>query len=190
VTRRALYGLIGGMLAILILRIVLTRGGSTGVVAAEETVATAEERLDRVKQMASLVPGRESQLKQAGAELKDREKGLLNAPTAEQAKAQLLDIIHRVAASNQIDARGLEQSNVKALGADYAEVSVGIAFTCQIDQLVNFLAQVANQPEILATNEINISGGNDKTKRIQVRLSLSGLAPKALVPVRKGGQTF
>ena len=189
-TRRALYGLIGGLLAIVILRIVLSRGGSSAVVGTEETVEQAEARLELVRQKASLVPGRESQLKQANAELQEREKGLLSAPTAEQAKAQLLDIIHRVGPSNQIDARGLEQSNVKALGSDYAEVSVGIAFTCQIDQLVNFLAQVANQPEILATNEINISGGNDKTKRIQVRLSLSGLAPKALVPVRKGGQTF
>jgi len=187
VTRRALYGLIGGLLAILILRIVFSRGGSTGVVAAGETVTTAEERLDRVRQMASLVPGRETLLKQANTELQDRERGLLTAPTAEQAKAQLLDIIHRIASSNQIDARGLEQSNVKALGTDYAEVTVGVAFPCQIDQLVNFLAQVANQPEILATNEINIAGGNDKNKKIQVRLSLSGLAPKALIPAKKGG---
>ncbi len=189
-TRRALYLLVGGLAAILILRMVYSRGGSSGVVAAEESVATAEERLDRVRQMASLVPGRETLLKEAKAELQDREKGLLTAPTAEQAKAQLLDIIHRVAASNQIDARGLEQANVKPLGNDYAEVTVGIAFTCQIDQLVNFLAQMANQPEILATNEINISGGNDKTKKILVRLSLSGLAPKALVPARKGGPAF
>ena len=81
-TRRALYGLMAGLLAILILRFMLNRGGSAGVVAAEESVAVAEQRLERARQMAALVPGRESLLKEATAELKDREKGLLTAPTA------------------------------------------------------------------------------------------------------------
>ena len=186
-TRRALYLLISGVLAILILRVVMNRNTSSGVVAAEETAELAEQRLERTRQLAALVPGKEALLKQATAELQDREKGLVTAATAEQAKAQLLDIIQRVAASNQIDARGLEQSSVKPLAGDYGEVTVGMAFTCRIEQLVNFLTQIANQPEILATNEIHISGGNDKKKNIQVRLSLSGVIPKALLPVKKGG---
>jgi len=190
VTRRALYGLVAGLLAILTLRLVMNRGGSTGVVAVEESIPVAEQRLERTRQLAAMAPGKETLFQQASAALQEREKGLLTAATAEQAKAQLLDVIHRIAASNQIDARGLEQSNVKPLANDYGEVTVGIAFTCGIDQLVNFLAQIANQPEILATNEIHVSGGNDKKKNIQVRLSLSGVVPKALLPVRKGGPSF
>ena len=36
--------------------------------------------------------------------------------------------------------------------------------------------------------DIHVSGGNgmDKEKKIQVRLSLSGVVPRKLVPVRKG----
>jgi hypothetical protein len=55
---------------------------------------------------------------------------------------------------------------------------------------VNFLAAIANQPEVLATNEINITGGRDKKKTLQVRLSLSGVVPKKLLPVKKAGGAF
>jgi hypothetical protein len=143
-----------------------------------------------VRQLAALVPGKEALLHQANAELATRERGLITADTAEQAKAQLLDVIHRVAAANGIDARGLEQSNVKQLANDYGEVSVGVTFNCGIEQLVNFLAAIANEPQILATNEIHVSGGGDKKKNIQVRLSLSGVVPKRLVPAKKGVGAF
>ena len=69
-------------------------------------------------------------------------------------------------------------------------VSVGVTFTCGIEQLVNFLAAIANEPQILATNEINITGGGDKKKNIVVRLSLSGVVPKRLVPAKRGLGAF
>ena len=80
--------------------------------------------------------------------------------------------------------------NAKPLGNDYGEVSVSVAFNCGIDQLVNFLTAIANEPQVLATNEINISGGGDKKKILQVRLSLSGVVPKKLLPVKKAGVSF
>ena len=61
------------------------------------------------------------------------------------------------------------------------------SFTCQIDQFVNFLAQLANEPAILSTGEIHINAVNDKKKTVQVRLRLSGVVPKKLVPVKKVG---
>jgi hypothetical protein len=35
-----------------------------------------------------------------------------------------------------------------------------------------------------------VAGGNDKKKNVQVRLSLSGVVPKKLVPEKKGVATF
>ena len=70
---------------------------------------------------------------------------------------------------------------------DYGEVSVVETFTCGIEQLVNLLADLANRPQIMATNEITITGGNDKKKNVQVRLSLSGVVSKNLVPQPKKG---
>ena len=165
-------------------------GQAQVVVAPAESIPMAEQRLERVRQLAAMVPGKEAVLKQATAELASRETGLINADTAEQAKAQLLDVIHRVAAANGIDARGLEQSSVKQLANDYGEVAVGVTFTCGIEQLVNFLAAIANEPQILATNEINITGGADRKKNIVVRLSLSGVVPKRLVPAKRGLGAF
>jgi len=174
----------------LVLRYRILGDSQSQVVAPAETIQSAETRLQRVRQLAALVPGKEELLKQANLDLAKREKGLLSGDTAEQAKAQLLDVIHRVANANQIDARGLEQSNVKALANDYGEVSVAITFSCGIEQLVNFLAQVADEPLILATSDINVTGGSDKTKKVTVRLTLSGVVPKKLVPAKKGVSAF
>jgi len=181
---------IGG--ALLIIRLVsLFKDSPAPVVASAESVPVAERRLERMRELAATVPGKEAVLKQALAELNTRETGILKADTAAQAGAQLLDVIRRVAMLNGIDARGAEEVNrVKPLANDYGEVSVTVTFTCGIEQLVNFLAALANEPQILATNEINISGGNDKNKNVQVRLSLSGVVPKKLVPEKKAISTF
>lgn len=182
--------LVGIALLIAVLRYRVFGDSQAQVVAPAESIPMAEQRLQRVRQLAAMVPGKEAVLKQATAELTNRERGLLTADTAEQAKAQLLDVIHRVAAANGIDARGLEQSNVKPLANDYGEVSVGVTFNCGIEQLVNFLAAIANEPQILATNEIHVSGGADKKKNVLVRLSLSGVVPKRLVPAKRGVGAF
>ena len=160
------------------------------VVTSADSVPAAELRLERLREMAATVPGREAVVKQATAELQAREAGVLKADTAAQAQAQLLDVIRRAATANGIDARGGDDMRVKAMANDYGEVSVAVTFTCAIEQLVNFLADLANQPQLLATTEIDISGGNDKEKRVQVRLGLSGVVPKKLVPAKKGLAEF
>jgi hypothetical protein len=64
-----------------------------------------------------------------------------------------------------------------------------VRFTCKIEQLVNFLASLANVPQMLSTNQIAINGTSDpKNKSIQVHLSLSGVVSKKLVP--KTGSTL
>ncbi len=191
IDRKTLLLLLAGVvLLIAVLRYRVFGDPQTQVVAPADSIPMAEQRLQRVRQLAALVPGKEAVLKQAALELATRERGLLTPDTAEQAKAQLLDVIHRVAAANGIDARGLEQSNVKQLANDYGEVSVGVTFNCGIEQLVNFLAAIANEPQILATNEIHVSGGGDKKKNVLVRLSLSGVVPNRLAPAKRGVGAF
>jgi len=187
--RKTLLILGGGLLAILVLRFGVYR--QTAVVEPLESIPLAEKRLERMRQLATTVLGREEVLKKALADLAAREKGILKADTAEQARAQLMELIHKVGAANGFDARGADTlPQPRPLGKDYGEVSVGESFSCGIDQLVNFLATLANEPEIVATNDIYISGGNDKAKNIQVRLSLSGVVPRKLVPEKKGPGAF
>ena len=178
------------LLAGVMVRLRLSSGGPA-VVAPQESSSTAERRLERLRQVAATVPGKEAVLKQAMAELGTRQSGILKAETAAQASAQLLDVIRQAGMANGIDVRGAEEVNrVKQLASDYGEVAVTVTFACRIEQLVNFLAALANQPQILATNEINISGGTDKNKNVQVRLGLSGVVPKKLVPEKKGVAVF
>ena len=60
----------------------------------------------------------------------------------------------------------------------------------RIEQLVNLLAQLANEPEFLATNQLQITGNADKTKVLQVRLGLSGVVAKKIALERRGGPGF
>ena len=186
--RKTLFLLLGGLAFLAVLKYGVYGDRSTAVAAPIDSIPVAEKRLEILRQKASTVAGKETVLKQALAELSTREKGVLQADTAAQAQAQLMDIIHRIAAANGFDARGAEElREARPLGDDYGEVSVTETFNCQIEQFVNFLSQLANEPELLATNNIHIATLNDKKKSIQVRLSLSGVVPRKLVPVKKAG---
>src|ERR1022692_4230930 len=163
---------------------------SPAVVAASESAPMAEKRLERLRQIAATVPGKEALMKQASGELESREKGMLKAETSAQAQAQLQELLHKVGAANGIDIRGIEDMRVKLLGADYGEASVTVRFNCLIEQLVNLLAALAAQPELVATNQIQITGSADKTKAIQGRLTLSGVVAKKVAQEKKNGSAL
>lgn len=185
---RRLLILLGVMAVAVAIRFATLGDGGGGVVAAAvDSIPMAEKRLQRVREQAATIPAREALLKQVTAELQEREKGLIQTDTAAQAQARLLDIIRRLAQANGFDARGADQfTEAKPLGDAYATVSVTVTFACAIEQLVNFLAQLDSQPEFLSTNEINVVGTRDKNKAIQVRLGLSGVGPRKLLPPKKG----
>ncbi len=189
VDRRLLLILAALAAAVALKYLVFSGDSGPKVVAATTSIPLAEKRLQKLREQAGTLPAKEALLKQVTAELETRQKGIIQAETGPQAQAHLLDTIHRVAAQNGFDARGADQfTEAKPLGDSYGVVSVSESFTCQIEQLVNFLAQLDGQPEIISTNDIHVSGGNgmDKEKKIQVRLSLSGVVPRKLVPVKKG----
>ena len=180
-----------GVAAILLLRFGFYGGsGGTQVVAAGDSVPAAEARLERLRKIASLVPAREAELRRAQEVLTGREKGLITAETAAQAQAQLLEIVRRVGQKEGIDVRGAEELKIKALGNDYGEVSATVTFHCAIEQFVNFMAALANEPQLLATSEVRVAAANAKQKTIQVRLGLSAVVPRKLVPEKKGLAIF
>ena len=187
--KRAL-AILGGALAIFTLYWALTSwGGQTASASANTTIPVAKDALARVQKRASGAEGRAALLKKVSAELAERERGLIQADTPAQAQAQLMDIIRRVARSQAppLDFGTMEiGQQIAKLGDDYGEVQVAVPFTCQMDQLVNFLADLSKQPEALATNEIKVLAGDPKQKTVNVRLAIAGVVPKRLVPVKKG----
>jgi hypothetical protein len=186
--RRLVYLLVGSALAMLIIRFGFLGESAAPVVAASvESIPQAEQRLDQLRRVAATVPGKEAVKKQMDAEVSQREKGLIGGETEAQARAQLLELTTNIAKANGIDTRGMDDYHSKVITPDYGDISVTVSFTCGIEKLVNFMAAMANQPQILATNEIQINGGNDKKKNIQVRLNVSGLVPRKLLPAEKKG---
>jgi hypothetical protein len=163
-------------------------GAEADSVPAAAAIPIAENRLASLRVRAASVPAKEERFRQAQAELATREKGLLKADTKSQAQAQLIETLQAIARANGIEARGVERIGELVVNGDYGEVNVEVAFVCRIDQLVNLLASLADQPQIMAVNTLRVSGGNDKEKNIQVRLSVGALVARTMLPQKKGGR--
>jgi hypothetical protein len=188
--RRTLLILAAGVSLVLVLRFVVMADKRPEVVAAADSVPLAEQRLAKLRETVATVPGKDKISKQAAAELATREKGMILADTAAQAQAQLLEIIRRTGKDEGIDVRGAEEMKVRPLADDYGEVVVAVSFTCRIEQFVNFMTDLANRPELLATSEIRVAASNPKEKTVLVRLGLSGVVPRKLAPAKKGPATL
>jgi hypothetical protein len=162
--------------------------GSAKLAAPVDSVDRAQKRLAYLRRQAATLDGKETLLKQASLELAGREKGLIPGDTAEQAQAQLLQIIKRVAQQQTppLEMGQVELGRPRSYGSSYGRVSVSITLTCRIDELVNFLAALSTQPELTATEEIRFGTSHPKQKTMPVRLTVTGLVARRLVPERKG----
>ena len=156
---------------------------------AEQPVELLEQKLDRLRQEVAAAPAKNEILKQVRAELALREKGLIAADTAAQAQAQLLQTMRRVARAENppVEIGATEVGQVKAFGDAYGEVAVAVNLQCRIEQLVNIIAALSAQPEIIALNEMRVLSPGNKEKTLNVCLSLSGVVAKKLVPDKKSG---
>jgi Type II secretion system (T2SS), protein M subtype b len=157
-----------------------------------DSVDRSEKRLAMLRRQAATLPGKEAVLKQVSLELAQREKGLIPGDTAEQAQAQLLQIVKRVAQQQTppLDVGQVELGRPKPFGTAYGQVSVSITVTCRIEELVNYLAALSAQPELTATEEIRFGTSHPKQKTMPIRLTVSGLVARRLVPDRKSLPEF
>ena len=163
---------------------------ATTVPAADSgNIALARQRTVRLRQIAALVPAREAVLKQTTSDLADREHGILQADTAPQAQALLLEIARRVGKGEDIDVRGGDFGAPKVFG-EYGLVFATVTFECHIEQLVNLLADLTHQTELIVPSEERITSGSAKEKLMNVRMVLAGIVPKKLVPEKKGPGAF
>ncbi|MDE3197784.1 MAG: hypothetical protein KGN84_15655, partial [Acidobacteriota bacterium] len=100
-----------------------------------DSVALAQQRVDRLRQLAAVAPARATIMKQVSADLSGRESGLIQADTAAQAQAAVLEVARRVGKGNQLDIRGGDFPPAKPFG-DYGLVYATVTFDCHIEQLV------------------------------------------------------
>jgi hypothetical protein len=152
------------------------------------SIPDAEMRLAKMRQSVARVPGKDGVLKQATAELASREKGLIEADTANQAQEQVLDIVRKIASAQApaVELRSVELGAARPFGDAYGEVTIAANFECRIDQLLNMLADLSARPELVATSDLRMAAGNPKQKTVNVRMTVSGIVPKRLIPEKRG----
>ncbi len=160
---------------------------SESMFASAEDVSLAERRLVKLRQAAALVPGTQEAAKKLQDELALREKGIVQADTPQQAQAQLLQIMRRLTKQQTppIDIISTDVGQVRALDNNYGEVGVSIAINCRIEDLVNLLTDVASLKELIATSELRIGAAHPKEKNMPVRLTISGIVRRDLIPEKK-----
>src|ERR1017187_6955039 len=118
-----LFGALGVMLASVLVRYGAIGGDQGSVVASHDSIPVARQRLEILRRKAATVPAKEAILKKVTAELQAREKGVVQAGTAEQARAHLMDVLHASEVANGFDSQGAQQlPEPKALGHDYGQV--------------------------------------------------------------------
>ena len=92
----------------------------------------------------------------------------------------LLEIARRVGKGEDIDVRGGDFGAPKVFG-EYGLVFATVTFECHIEQLVNFLADLTHQTELIVPSEERITSGSAKEKLMNVRMVLAGIVAKKLV---------
>jgi len=158
------------------------------VAASVDSVSLAENQLAKLREAAATVPQKQEILKQVSGDLALREKGIIIADTAQQAQSQIIQILRKLGHDEnpRVEMRSQEFGVVRPLGDIYGEVLVTVQIDCGIDQLVNILVGLAARPELVATNELRVTSASPKDKMIGVRLTVSGVVPRKLVPGKKG----
>ena len=190
--RRALIILGAGLAVFFIVYLATRSSDSTKVVQPVESIEHMQKQLDAQRRAAAKLPATEEIYKKVSAELTDREKGLIIADTAAQAQARLVQILREVARNQQpsLDIRQTELGQARPFGDAYGAVQVSITMDCNTPQLVNFMAFLSAQPELIATEEIRFATAQPKTKMVPVRLTVTGIVPRKLVPEKKGATSF
>lgn len=161
---------------------------ATVAVASTDSVGMAEKHLAKLREAAATVPQKQEILKQLSGDLALREKGIINADTAQQAQSQIIQVLRKLGGDEnpRVEIRSQEFGAVRPLGDIYGEVFVSVQVECGIDQLINMLVGLAARPELIASNELRVTSANPKNKTIGVHLTVSGVVPRKLVPGKKG----
>lgn len=164
----------------------------TETVGAVQNVELTEKRVTRLRRLAAAAPARQDVLKKLSDELVKREKGLIQAETAPQAQAQLLQVARRVAQLQQpaLVFKGTEFGAPRPLGQSYGEVVMTISMDAGIEQVINFLADIGNQAELISVSDLTFTQVTGKQKLVPLRVTFTGIVPRRLVPEKKGGPAF
>ena len=188
--RRALAALAVAGVAAVIYFLASGSGSTPAAQVVSMNSTQLRQRLTLLRQTAAVLTAREVVLKQATADLADRERGIIQAGTAAEAQSEVLQTAQRLGKSNGLEVRSSDFAAPKVFG-DYGIVYATVSFDCHVEQLLNFLADLTHEPEFIVPSEERIgAAGNSKDKMMTVRMVLAGVVAKKLIPEKKAPGTF
>jgi hypothetical protein len=188
--RRALVALAVAAVAVAIYLLTSSSGSTPAAQVVAMNSTQLRQRLALLRQTAAVLPAHEALLKQATADLADREHGVIQAGTAAEAQSEVLQTAVRLGKSNGLEVRSSDFGAPKVFG-DYGLVYATVSFDCHVEQLLNFLADLTHEPELIVPSEERIvASGNAKDKMMTVRMVLAGVVAKKLIPEKKALGTF
>ena len=157
---------------------------AAGAVVEAASIPQLERRVQRLRQMERSLEPRDKVRKQVAEALAGREKGVIQAETAAQAQAQILQIVRRVlkAQTPPVELRGSDLRPPRRVNDEYGEVSVQVTLDCGIEQTLNLLSDLGSQPEALGTVAVSFEAANPKQKTVPARIVISALVPGKLLP--------
>lgn len=163
---------------------------SGAVPAAAMTPTEAQTRLASLRRIAAGLEERRKVRDEVMKQLEAREKGLIEAETMAQAQARMLQTVRRVlnAQAPPVTFRASEFGPPKPVGEHYALTTVTFTLECGIEQIVNLLADLGSQPELIAVQEMSFSPATNAQKNVPLRLTVGALAPRKLLEEGKEGQ--
>lgn len=160
---------------------------SSGITVTADDISLAEQRLARMREVVASVPGKEEILDEVTGELNAEEEGLILAETADQAQAEMIQILRKLGMEESpgIEVEASQLGRVRELGDFYGAAPVTIRMRCHIEQLINFLAAVAAQPQLIAMDHLSINSDDAKDKTLRVEATFSGVIPRDLLPKKE-----
>jgi len=152
--------------------------GSQPVTAAPSSVATLEKRLRRLQERASQKPLVAAEAEAAARALAETERGLLRGATPALASAEMQQLMKQMLQTHGINMQASEFGPVKTAGEDYSQVPLSVSFPCAIEQWINLMVALRNAPQVLATQNIRLSPGDQKNKLMNVHMVVAGYIRK------------
>lgn len=155
---------------------------STGSPLVGGSIEDAEERLLNAQVNARQKPLVQTEFEEAARVLTELENGLLQAESAELAKAEMRQLVGNLLIAEGITMKASGFGNVKLEQDHFAQVPLTVDFDCRAEQFVNLMAAFSNNERVLGTRRIMLSPTNTETKAIRVRATVTGYLPVSRTP--------
>ena len=151
----------------------------------ETSIEALEQRYLLARETAERQPRLERDARAAARALQVLERRLLRSETPSLAQAEI-----RSVTTGLLRAEGIRAPRstfgAAAMGEElYTRIPIDLEFSCQPEQLVRFMASLANAAPILSTRRLKVTVDRAEARRIRVLLTVEGY----LKPVRLGARS-